>query len=86
MANIYYGAVPAAWTDASTLGTFSTGDSYYIQNRGNGDLLAVESATEPTDQSGTYVEPKKVIKYTASSDKLWVKSLGVICNINISEA
>ena len=83
MANIYFGVVPTEWTDASTLGTISS--DCYVQNRGNGDLLAVQSSSEPTGQEGTYVEPKKVIKVTAG-DTLWLKSVGVECNVNISEA
>lgn len=86
MAQIGFDVIGDTWVDASTLGTMSSGKSYYIQNRGSGFLLAVESASEPTDEAGMEVQPYKVIKYTVETDKLWLKATMGVCNVNICEA
>lgn len=74
MAQIAYDEVGSTWVDASTLGTFTQGDTYFIQNRGLGTLLAVEGASEPTTEAGVIVDGLKVLKWTVGTDKLWLKS------------
>ena len=86
MANLAFDTVSTDWVDASTLATFTSDSSYFIQNRGAGILVAVEDSTEPSDDSGTAVLPYKVFKYTAGTDKLWLKALTGTCAVNISEA
>lgn len=85
MAQISYSKIGSDWVDVTTLGTFTQDGVYYVQNRGSGVLLAVESDTEPVIEAGMTVLPHKVLKYTYDN-KLWVKSLNGSCSINISEA
>lgn len=86
MVQIAFDEIGSNWVDASTLGTLTSESSYFIQNRGAGVLLAVESASEPQTEAGTVVNPLKVFKYTAGEEKLWLKSIMGSCLINISEA
>ncbi len=85
MTQIAYSKIGSDWVDVTTLGTFTQDGVYYIQNRGSGLLIAVESATEPATEAGISVLPHKVLKYTYT-EKLWVKAYGGTCSINISEA
>lgn len=86
MSQVGFDVIGADWVDASTLGTMSSGNSYYVQNRGSGVLLAVESANEPTTDAGMEVLPYKVLKFTVGTDKLWLKATMGVCNVNICEA
>ena len=84
MAQIAYSQIGSDWVDVTTLGTLESNKAYYIQNRGAGVLLAVESSTEPATEAGISVLPHKVLKYTYD-EKLWVKADNGTCAINISE-
>lgn len=86
MSQVGYDTVGSEWVDASTIGTLNSGDSYIIQNRGAGMLLALESANEPTADAGMELLPYSTLKYTASSDKLWLKATVGSCKVNICDA
>lgn len=67
--------IDSNWIKFSTITTPQNDVNYYIQNRGNGNLLACESSLEPTNEDGIVVRPHEVLKYKKGAQDLYLKSI-----------
>lgn len=85
MAQIGMVKLDATWKPFTDI-TTPTSDMYFIQNRGQGTLLAQESASTPTTNAGVIVKPDKVLSYKAGSDTLYLKAVSGACVINVTKA
>lgn len=73
------------WTAFSDITTVDADTIYYFQNRGPQQLLALESASEPSDTNeGVLVGPFETLKYKKGADDLYLRALSGTVSVNIS--
>ncbi len=66
--------------------TFTSGKTYYIQNRGPDFLMTLEpdSAPSATDNDGDIWKPLDRLEYEVGTNDLYVRASSTNCSINIS--
>ena len=66
--------------------TFTSGKTYYIQNRGPDFLMTLEPDSEPsaTDDAGDIWKPLDRLEYEVGTNDLYVRASNTNCSINIS--
>ena len=85
MAQIAFEEVGTTWTDASTLGTLTSGKTYEIQNRNGDDLLVNINSSTPDDLAGTVVKNGETYVTVFNSDDIYLRAMTTSCVVNINE-
>lgn len=84
MAQIDFENLTTDWVAFTDITTPADDTDYFIQNRGPDNLLAVESASEPSSLDGVLVQPYKTLVYKKGTDTLYLRAYSSNCAINIS--
>lgn len=73
------------WVALSTITTVEDNTNYYIQNRGGGILIGLESSSTPTaTKGGILVRPFEVAKYKKGTQNLYLRAYSGQCEVNIT--
>lgn len=84
MAQVAFEQIKNEWVELSDLITVSADTTYFIQNRGNDNLIACEGSAEPDSATGVFVKPYETLVYKKGSEDLYLRAFDGRCFINIS--
>lgn len=78
--------VGSEWVALSDKITVDADTTYYIQNVGPGTIVALESATEPAEDTkgGNIIEPYKQASYVKGTQDLYFRALYKNASINLT--
>lgn len=87
MAQLGFFKLSNEWTALSDLITVGNDVTYYIQNRGTDNIIALQSTSEPTgeERGGNLIPPEKAAEYKKGTQDLYLKASSFTqCEINIT--